>query len=177
MPLTVLSPHFAPGMTRPMGQKCLNHPRKKPGRCWFWGSLRMVSGKSLLDVNNSMPLTVLPPHFAGVMTRPMEPKMSKSPTSFKKENNALTHWIQICQFLPWKRLATHWGGICILWRHCTCSNIHGKRAAPFVIFFSMLMANLGWIALRRSPGHKSPSLCWWSNAHGDVSDLGCHRLS
>lgn len=100
MPLTVLSPHFAPGMTRPMGQKCLNHPRKKPGRCWFWGSLRMVSGKSLLDVNNSMPLTVLPPHFAGVMTRPMEPKMSKSPTSFKKENNALTHWIQICQFLP-----------------------------------------------------------------------------
>ena len=45
----------------------------------------MVSGKSLLDVNNSMPLTVLPPHFAGVMTRPMGPKMSKSPTSFKKE--------------------------------------------------------------------------------------------
>ena len=65
--------------------KCLNHPRKKPGRCWFWGSLRMVSGKSLLDVNNSMPLTVLPPHFAGVMTRPWSQKCLNHPRHSKKK--------------------------------------------------------------------------------------------
>ena len=125
------SPHSAGVSTRSFDQKCLKHPGSSRA-AWVLGKLENGNGKSLLKVNNSMPRP-FSPHSAGVSTGSFDQKCLKHPSSSKRQPH--THPFDTSlSAASWKKIGQTLEGICIRFRHCTCSNIHGKRAAPFVIW-------------------------------------------